>query len=185
MRGAQPNSKVSSSSKHKGNDITVVEKSEVEKETKTNCGAGGWYWDLDCWKQEEEAAENDNIKAFSIQVDESDEEGRSGLIHATLQGKVRLFSTLFWKTRLPKLFRRLKGTFRQENMVEVLLDGSADIEVGHLFSYFTKHLKNIWTNKLIWRSACGWKLRVDALLANLTEAIHLDFVPIKTALSWF
>ena len=78
MRGAQPNSKVSSSSKHKGNDITVVEKSEVEKETKTNCGAGGWYWDLDCWKQEEEAAENDNIKAFSIQVDESDEEGRMG-----------------------------------------------------------------------------------------------------------
>lgn len=40
-------------------------------------------------------------------VDECDEEGRTGLIHATLQGK--------------------------ENMVEVLLDGSADIEVGFLF----------------------------------------------------
>ena len=81
---------------------------------------------------------NGGDQVMFSKVDECDEEGRTGLIHATLQGKVGLI--LYCKVnnycvaRSNIHFRYYKWCFvNQENMVEVLLDGSADIEVGFLF----------------------------------------------------
>ena len=86
--------------------------------------------------------------SFISKVDESDEEGRTGLIHATLEGKVRFFATScflhhnyshagdFCQHQYHCHVKRGSNDSNQENMVEVLLDGSADIEVCFHFSGF-------------------------------------------------
>ena len=81
---------------------------------------------------------NGGDQVMFSKVDECDEEGRTGLIHATLQGKVGLICYYKVKNycvaRSNVHFRYYKWCLvNQENMVEVLLDGSADIEVGFLF----------------------------------------------------